>query len=79
MKLCAALFFGSLTTISLLADSDYVELVTKKIPKFALYYHNLDDRGLFWEMIKMEIRATIITYAKGKAREKRDEDKCLLT
>lgn len=36
-------------------DSDYVELVTKKIPEYALYYHDLDDTGLFWEMIKMEI------------------------
>ena len=63
---------------SLLTDHDYVDLITKKIPEFAFKYHELDDRGIFWEMIKMEIRATTITYTKRKARQKRDEEKCLL-
>ena len=36
------------------------------------------DKGLFWEMIKMEIRASTIIFAKNKAKQKRNEEKDLL-
>ena len=32
-------------------------LITAKIPEFVLKYHDVTDKGLFWELIKMEIRA----------------------
>ena len=63
---------------SLLTDKSYVELITKSIPEYVTKYQDLEDKGLLWEIIKMEIRATTIIFAKRKARQKRDEEKELL-
>ena len=63
---------------SLLTDKTYVDLITKSIPEYVKKYQNLEDKGLLWEMIKMEIRATSIIFAKRKARKKRNEEKELL-
>ena len=38
---------------SLLMDMCYTEMITKQIPEFTSKYCNLNDNGLFWEMIKM--------------------------
>ena len=40
-----------------LSDTNYVELLTFKIPMFAKNHEQVDDKGLYWEMINMEIRA----------------------
>ena len=55
---------------SLLMDECYTEMITKQIPaEFIDKYCNLHDKGLFWEIIKMEIRASTITFAKDKAKQ----------
>ena len=59
-------------------DKCYTEIITKQIPEFIAKYFNLNDKGLFWEMIKMEIRASTIIFAKNKAKQKRNEEKDLL-
>ena len=64
---------------SLLMDTDYVELLTFKLPEFVNKHCEVSDKGLFWEMIKMEIRAFTIKYSKRKAKKKRDEEKALQT
>ena len=48
-------------------------MITKQIPGFISKHCNLDDKGLFWKMIKMEIRASTIIFAKNKAKQKRNE------
>ena len=63
---------------SLLTDKEYIELITRGIPTFVSKYEDLVDYGLFWEMIKIEIRATTIFFAKRKTKQKRDEEKELL-
>ena len=63
---------------SLLMEKCYTEMITKQTPEFIDKYCNLNDKGLFWEMIKMEIRASTITFAKDKAKQKRNEEKYLL-
>ena len=63
---------------SLLADKTYVELITKNIPDNVKKYQELEDKGLLWEMTKMEIRATTVIFAKRKLRQKRNEEKELL-
>ena len=63
---------------SLLADKEYTDFITESIPIFVSKYEDLTDRGLFWEMVKMEIRAMSIIFAKRKARQRRDEEKKLL-
>ena len=38
-------------------------------------YHCVEDRGLRWDLMKMEVRGFTIAYAKRKAKNKRDEEK----
>ena len=64
---------------SLLTDEDYIELVKKQIPESVSKYHEFEDKGLFWEMIKIKIRASTIIFAKRKAKRKRNEENELLT
>ena len=61
---------------SLLTDKDYTELISKKITEFASKYHEVTDKGLLWEMIK--VRAATILFSKRKAKENRDEERNLL-
>ena len=53
---------------SLLSETNYVELLTVKIPMFAKKHEQVNGKGLYWEMIKMEIRAFTIAFAKKKAK-----------
>ena len=64
---------------SLLSDTNYVKLLTYKIPMFAKKHEQVNDKGLYWEMIKMEIRAFTIAFSKKKAKRKRDEESILLS
>ena len=60
---------------SLLTNKDYTELISKKVPEFASKYHEVTDKGLLWEMIKMEISAATIIFSKRKAKENREEER----
>jgi len=53
-------------------------MITKQIPEFISKYCNLNDKDLFWEMAKLEIRASTIIFAKNKAKQKRNEAKDLI-
>ena len=55
---------------TLLMDTDYVELLTFKLPEFVTKHYQVSDKGLFWEMIKMEIRAFTIKQRKSAVRKK---------
>ena len=46
---------------------------------FAKKHEQVNDKGLYWEMIKMEIRAFTIAFSKKKAKRKRDEESILLS
>ncbi len=46
---------------------------------FAKKRQEIKDKGLFWKMIKMEIRAFTIQFSKKKAISKRDEESALLS
>ena len=63
---------------SLLTDENYIQMMKNQIPEFVSKYQELTDKGLFWELIKMEIRASTIIFAKRKAKQKRNEEKDLL-
>ena len=62
----------------MLTDKDFAELISQKIPEFASKYREVTDKGLLWEMIKMEIRPATILFSKRKARQKHDKEKKLL-
>ena len=44
---------------------------------FAKKHEQVNNKGLYWEMIKMEIRAFTIAFSKKKAKRKRDEESSL--
>ena len=63
---------------SLLDDNSYVEKLCFLIPQVAQKYQDVKDKGLYWEMIKMEIRAFTIKYSKQKAKATHNEETRLL-
>ena len=42
-------------------------------------YEQINDKGLYWEMIKMKIHAFTIAFSEKKAKRKRDEESIILT
>ena len=52
---------------SLLEDKEYTTKILELYPQFSEKYHYVNDQQLFWELIKMEIRSTTISFSKGKA------------
>ena len=55
---------------SLLHDKDYVDLIKLTITQSKDQYSYLADKGLIWELIKLDIRARTIPYSVQKKREK---------
>ena len=53
---------------SLLENGDYTATMAEKIPQFIDKYKDLEDKGLLWEMVKMEIRSFTITFTKTEAK-----------
>ena len=49
----------------------------RNLPDFKDKYADLDDLGLKWDLIKMEIRGFTIKYSKIKAKNKRNEEAAL--
>ena len=47
-------------------------LLSAKISAFKEQYRDVGDRGLLWELVKMEIRAFTICFSKQKARKHRN-------
>lgn len=62
----------------LLEDDVHTEKLMFKIPHFINKYQDLEDNGLLWELIKMEIRAFPISYSKQKAKMKKDYEEDLI-
>ena len=62
---------------SLLKDNRYISRLRENLPQFKSKYQNVEDLGLSWDLIKMEIRGFTVKYTKIKARERRDEEKFL--
>ena len=62
---------------SLLSDNEYIALLRSKIPEFVEKHKEVEDKGLFWEMVKMEIRGLTVRFSKLKAKRNPDEEKLL--
>ena len=62
---------------SLLEDNGYVSQLRENLPQFKSKYKTVEDLGLRWDLIKIEIRGFTVKYTKIKAREKRDQEKFL--
>ena len=55
----------------LLKDDNFVCLIKENFPLIINTYHEVHDKRLLWELIKMEIRSLTIRYSKNKARQNR--------
>ena len=53
---------------SLSEDKEYTTKILELYPQLREKYHYVNDQQLFWELIKMEIRSTTISFSKGKAQ-----------
>ena len=62
---------------SFLEDHQYVIELRENLPEFKSKYQSVEDLGLRWDLIKMEIRGFTVKYSKIKARKRRDEEKTL--
>ena len=59
---------------SLIEDDNYVNVLRKNIDLFKAKYENVEDKGLKWDLIKMEIRGFTVKYAKTKAKRRKNEE-----
>ena len=60
---------------SLLEDRDYTATMAETIPQFIDKYKDVEDKGLLWEMVKMEIRSFTITFDSLRRKQKNAEIK----
>jgi hypothetical protein len=56
---------------SLLKDKTYIEQIKDCFVKAKNKYLDVQDKGLLWDLIKMEIRSTTICFSKNKSKENR--------
>jgi exonuclease III len=63
---------------SLLREKEYTTKVTQEISHLKQKYDSINDKGLKWDVIKMELRMGAISYSKYIAKTKRDNMKELL-
>ena len=62
---------------SLLSDERFIWDLSSKIPEFKTKHDYLDNKGLYWDMIKMEVRGFCVQYKKRKNRECQNTEKHL--
>ena len=62
---------------SLLDNKDFTSAIRESLPDFKDKYADLDDLGLKWDIIKMEIRGFTIKYSKIKTKNERNEEAAL--
>jgi exonuclease III len=61
--------------VSLLKDKAYVEQINTGYAKAVGKYSDIEDKGLKWDLIKMELRSSTVCFSKNKAKETRDNIK----
>ena len=59
---------------SLLRDEAYVNELRKNINLYKAKYESIDDKGLKWDLIKMEMRGFSVKYAKSKAKRRKNDE-----
>jgi exonuclease III len=58
---------------SLLNDRKYIEEIKLRYNMALEKYNDIDDKGLKWDLIKMEIRSSTICFSKTKGKETREK------
>jgi exonuclease III len=60
---------------SLLKDIVYIEKIKEGFREAMIKYQDIEDKGLKWDLIKMELRSSTICYSKIKAKAMRENIK----
>jgi hypothetical protein len=63
---------------SMLRDKVYTDKTQKSIRELKVKYQGINDKGLKWDVIKMDLRSEAISYSKYLAKNKRDALKGLM-
>ena len=58
---------------SLLRDEAYVNELRKNVTLYKAKYESIDDKGLKWDLIKMEIRGFTVKCSKVKAKRRKND------
>ena len=61
----------------MLEDEVYINKLRENIILLQNKYFDIDDSGLKWDLIKMEIRGFTIKYSKPKAKKTKNEERLL--
>ena len=59
---------------SLLKDENFVQQIRNLYPVFQRKYKDVNDKQIFWELLKLEIRMLTISYVKGKAKLRKSRE-----
>lgn len=62
---------------SLLEDKQYISDLHENLIYFIEKYQDVENLGLKWDLVKMEIRGFTVKFSKIKARKRRDEESSL--
>ena len=62
---------------SLLKDNKFTAELAAKIPEYKAKHNYLEDKGLFWDMLKMEVRGFCVQYSKRQSKIRRNAEKDL--
>ena len=60
---------------SLLKDDKFTSELKAKIPEFKAKHNYLEDKGLYWDLLKMEVRGFCVQYSKRENKFRRNADK----
>jgi len=60
---------------SLLKDDKFTSELKAKIPEFKAKHNYLEDKGLYWDMLKMEVRGFCVQYSKRENKFRRNAEK----
>ena len=58
---------------SLLKDKKYIEQINTCYNDSVIKYNDIEDKGLKWDLIKMEMRSSTICYSKTKSKENKEQ------
>ena len=60
---------------SLLKDDNFTAELAAKIPEYKAKHKYLENKGLYWDMLKMEMRGFCVQYSKRKSKIRRSKER----
>ena len=59
---------------SLLQDEKYINNLRNNLDRYKDKYRDVEDRGLQWDLLKMEIRGFTVMYSKSRAKARKNKE-----